>query len=189
MNWWVSQPGEWSCSVVWWYGGRYFCICCQMAAGWTDCGMWVLSFSISLHWCHWCSVDGGSNVLVVLISHWRTFLSWGMYKLCIFVMFPIRMLFIAPLKKMTRISLLNLASVSVGSRAFSYHWMLPHYVSSLVKSILLYNPQSQIPIRILQLVQHQHPLSFEPPPPKKKPLTGNKQRKPLGRATLSNPVS
>ena len=51
---------------------------------WTDCG-WVLSYSIfglcediSLHWCHWYSVYGTSDVLVVLITHCRAFLSWAM---------------------------------------------------------------------------------------------------------------
>ena len=33
----ASQPsGGWSCSVVWWYSSEYFCIFCQMAAGWTE---------------------------------------------------------------------------------------------------------------------------------------------------------
>ena len=48
-------------------------------------GRWVLSFSvfglcadISLHWCHWCSVDGTSDVLVVLISCCGAFLTWTM---------------------------------------------------------------------------------------------------------------
>ena len=35
--WWAE---EWSCCAVCWYSSRYFCICCQMAAGWTDC-VWV----------------------------------------------------------------------------------------------------------------------------------------------------
>ena len=56
-----------------------------MAAGWTDCG-WcgccpLLSFGlcadISPHWCHWCSVDGNSYILVVLISRCRESLSWA----------------------------------------------------------------------------------------------------------------
>ena len=34
----ISQPEERSCSAVWWHGSWYFCIFCQMAAGWTDCG-------------------------------------------------------------------------------------------------------------------------------------------------------
>ena len=29
----VSQPERRSSSVAWWYGNRYFCISCQMAAG------------------------------------------------------------------------------------------------------------------------------------------------------------
>ena len=44
---------------------------------------WVLSLSIfglcadvSLNWCHWCSVDGTGEVLVVWISCCRAFLSW-----------------------------------------------------------------------------------------------------------------
>ena len=53
----VSQPEEWHCSVVWWYGNRYCCVFCQMAAGWTDwlggCCL-LVSFGvcadISLHW-------------------------------------------------------------------------------------------------------------------------------------------
>ena len=52
----ASQLEEWSSSVVWWYGS--ICICCQMAAGWTDCvwGGCFLSVSFglcadnSLHW-------------------------------------------------------------------------------------------------------------------------------------------
>lgn len=53
----VSRPGDWSCSVVWLYGSRYFCICCQMA--WVNT-LWLgrgLSFSIlwalcrHLHFC------------------------------------------------------------------------------------------------------------------------------------------
>lgn len=30
INWAVSQPGDWSYSVFWWYGTRHFCIFCQM---------------------------------------------------------------------------------------------------------------------------------------------------------------
>ena len=56
---------EWSCCVVQRYNGSFVCICCQIAAGWTDCGLWrVLSFSvfglcedITPHRRHWCSVD------------------------------------------------------------------------------------------------------------------------------------
>lgn len=43
-SWWsaemssgVSQPEEKSCSVFWWRGSEYFCICCPTAAGCTDC--------------------------------------------------------------------------------------------------------------------------------------------------------
>ena len=75
LNWRVSQPGEWSCSVVWWYSSRYFCISCQVATGWTNrlwlggCCLLVSRFTdISVHWCHWCSVDGTRDVLVGLIT-------------------------------------------------------------------------------------------------------------------------
>lgn len=38
----VSQLEERSCSVIWWYGCRYFGVFWQTAAGWT--GPWVLSY-------------------------------------------------------------------------------------------------------------------------------------------------
>ena len=57
---------EWSCCRVLWYGSRYLCL----VAGWTYC-VWVclvftiftLCADISLHWCHWCSVNGTSDIL------------------------------------------------------------------------------------------------------------------------------
>ena len=50
----------------WQYGSGHFCIFCQMAAGWADCGCGccclLVSFGLcadtSLHQCRWCSVDG-----------------------------------------------------------------------------------------------------------------------------------
>lgn len=38
MNEGVSQREKRRCFVFWWYGSRYSCITCQMAAGWTGCG-------------------------------------------------------------------------------------------------------------------------------------------------------
>ena len=44
----ASQPsGGWSCSVVRWYGSRYFYIFCPMAAGWTDGGGGGCCFIVS----------------------------------------------------------------------------------------------------------------------------------------------
>lgn len=40
----VSQPEERSCSEVWWYDSRYFCISGQTAVGWVWLE-WVLTFS------------------------------------------------------------------------------------------------------------------------------------------------
>lgn len=36
----VSHPKGKSWFIVWWYNSGYYCIFCQMAAGWTHCG-WV----------------------------------------------------------------------------------------------------------------------------------------------------
>ena len=70
----VSQCGEWSCCIVWWYSS----FTPVPGSRWTHCG-WVgvvfcffgLCADISLHWCHWCSVYGTSDVLVVW-SPWLT---------------------------------------------------------------------------------------------------------------------
>ena len=75
----VSQSEKWRCCVVWWYSSRYFCICCQMAAGWTDC---VLSFSI-FGFCdiyiyqYHCHVMNTGMFWVVLITSHKAFLSWA----------------------------------------------------------------------------------------------------------------
>ena len=106
MNWWVSQPGEWSLSVVWWYSSRYLCICCQTV--------------------HICDVSNQDAFYCFYQTSEFSLTRFGERK------------------------------------AFSYHGMLPHYVSSLVRSILLYNLQSQITICLIQLHSIQHPLSFEP---------------------------
>ena len=43
----VSQLEEWSCCLLWWCGSRYFCICCQMAAGGADGGWGGCSFGLT----------------------------------------------------------------------------------------------------------------------------------------------
>ena len=84
----VSWPGERSCSVVWrqvflyllsdgsrvnrlWLGG-----CCLLVS-------FRLCTDMYSHSCHWCSVDVTSDVLVVLITHHRAFLSWAEPRGCI----------------------------------------------------------------------------------------------------------
>ncbi len=105
MNLEVPQPENRSCSVVWWYDSRYFCITCQAEAGWTRC-CWVgychfVSFGLdagaSPHQCHLCSVQVPMMFWTVLITCCRALLSWAVRKPCQFVMFPVRMLSIAPL--------------------------------------------------------------------------------------------
>ena len=71
---------------------------------------WVLSFSIL--WalcrhlaCRWCPVDGYqwcSGRFYPLAE--ETSLSWAVHEPCQFVMFPVRMLSVVPLSKLTRIS-------------------------------------------------------------------------------------
>ena len=94
------------CPVVWWYDSRYFCIFCQMAAGWTDCGwvgvvfsyLWALyrhlSLLISLMLCRWCQWCSHPLLSLPVLGHDEP---------CQFVMFPVRMLSIAPVLMLTRI--------------------------------------------------------------------------------------
>lgn len=86
----AGQPEERRCSVVWWFNSRYFCIFCQVTAGWPDCGCdgccWhVASPDDSL------SMGAGD---FFLITGCRAFLSGARQEPC---WFPDRMLSIAPL--------------------------------------------------------------------------------------------
>ena len=64
----VSQTEERSCSIVWWYGSRYFCVFCGLCLG-VGVFFWARA-DVSPHSCHWCSVDGYPR-WVVLITCFR----------------------------------------------------------------------------------------------------------------------
>ena len=77
LNWGVSQSEQWSCSVVWWKCQQILLYVLSDGSRVNRLWLsgWLLSFSIfgpcadiSLHWCHWCSADGTTDVLVGLIT-------------------------------------------------------------------------------------------------------------------------
>ncbi len=88
-----------------------FCISSQTAAGWTGCCWWVLhrhlTTPISLMLCRWVPM----MFWAVLITRCRTLLSWAVHKPFV-VLFPVRMLSIAHMYKLTRIWHGNFAFLS-----------------------------------------------------------------------------
>ncbi len=64
MSWGLSQPEERSYSGVWWYGSGYFCITCQMAAGWTGCGWGGYCLLVSFRLCT------GTSPISLMLRRW-----------------------------------------------------------------------------------------------------------------------
>ncbi len=69
----VSQPEERSCSTVWWYSSGYFCITCQMAAGWTGCCWGPTPLSLSILWvlCRY-----RTSLISLMLSRWCSNQRW-----------------------------------------------------------------------------------------------------------------
>ncbi len=77
MGWGVLQPEERSCFIVWWYDSRYFCITCQMAAGWTASGWGGYCLLISFGLC-----AGTSPHLTLMLSRWVPVMFWMVLTTC-----------------------------------------------------------------------------------------------------------
>ena len=66
----VSQPGDRSCSIVWWHSSRYFSICCQILQGEQTVAGWVMSFSLCRH------LTSLTSLTSLMLCRWYQCCSW-----------------------------------------------------------------------------------------------------------------